>query len=89
MNLPDKLNRKAVKLNFTKLSNETWEYLFDYEKQNGLAQCRTPGWGVKHAWYATKSLKGWLIEHCYYTPEDFEPRQHRRASPWSALLNHA
>lgn len=71
MKLPDKLNRKAVKLNFDKLSPETWDYLFDHEKENGLLKCRTQGWGVKHAWYATALLMTWLVIRNYYSQDDF------------------
>lgn len=73
LKLPDKFNRKAVKSNFDKLPPETWDYLFDYEKENGLASCRTTGWGVRFAWYSTEALKRWLIDHGYYTQSDFDP----------------
>lgn len=88
MSLPDKLNRRAVRLNFDKLSPETWDYLFDHEKENGLSECRTQGWGVKHAWYATKPLIEWLLNRGYYVPEDFQPKtQHQLdRSRWAGLV---
>ncbi len=86
MKLPEKLNRKALKLNFTKLSNETWEYIFDHEKENGLVSCRTEGYGVKLLWYSTDAVKSWLVNRCYYMPEDFDEKPRRLAGPWSALL---
>lgn len=72
LEFPDKLNRKAVRRNFDKLNPETWDYLFDYEKENGLSSCRTQGWGVRHAWYDTALLKVWLIDRGYYTLKDFD-----------------
>ena len=86
MKLPPRLDRKTIKAVLTKLSNETWDYLFDYEKENGLAQCRTAGWNSKVICYDTEQLKTWLMERCYYLPEDFEAKSSRPASPWSALL---
>ena len=89
MKLPDKLCRKAVKEKFNKLSNETWKYLFDHEKENGLAECRTNGWGVKKVWYATGSLKYWLVDRGYYMPDDFDTKPRRLAGPWSGLTRTA
>ena len=86
--LPDKLTRKAVRLNFTKLGPETWNYLFDHEKENGLRKCRTNGWGVKKAWYATKPLIKWLIDMGYYMPADFDPKSPTTDNnPWIGLVS--
>ncbi len=85
MNLPQKLNRKTVRLAFVKISPETWKYLFDHEKENGLSECRTTGWGVKHAWYSTEPLKLWLVERGYYMPSDFESKPLAAQTPWSIL----
>lgn len=74
LKLPDKFNRKAIKSNFDKLPAETWDYLFDYEKENGLVECRTEGWGVRFAWYSIPALKAWLIDRGYYTQSDFDAR---------------
>lgn len=72
--LPDTITRKAVRLNFDKMSEATWDYLFDYEKGNGLAACRrAPEWGVRKAWYSVCAIKAWLLDRGYYTIEDFDP----------------
>lgn len=86
MDLPDKLNRKAVVANFDNLSPKTWEYLFDHEKENGLAECRTEGWGARHVWYATKPLMAWLVARCYYMPHEFEQKTiNHPQGPFAAL----
>lgn len=86
MKLPTKLNRRAIRLNFTRLSEATWDYLFDHEKENGLGECRTKGWGVKHAWYETAALMLWLVDHGYYAMEDFKPAATPSTSgPWGIL----
>ena len=88
MKLPDKLNRKAVKANFVRLGDATWDYLFDHEKDNGLLKCRTKGWGRKHAWYSTKNIKKWLIDRGYYMPDDLDEslsRPARNGNPWAGL----
>lgn len=86
MKLPDSLNRKAVKRAFPRVADATWEYLFDHEKENGLVQCRAESWSAKIIFYRTDALKQWLVARCYYLPEDFEAKEHRRASPWAALV---
>lgn len=87
MRTPPKLNRKAVALTFGRLSPETWRYLFEHEKENGLAECRTPGWGVRVVWYSAEALQLWLIARGDYTAREFEsPAQsEQRATPWSVL----
>ena len=87
MTLPNKLNRKAIKQTFDKVSEQTWEYLFDHEKENGLSRCRTKGWGVKQAWYSSKAIVRWVKDRGYYQPDDFEPREPpvRQNSPWAPL----
>lgn len=87
MKLPDRLHRKAVKANFDKVSGATWEYLFDHEKENGLAACRTSGWTVKCAFYATQPLIQWLVDRGYYTAADFRAAEPvvKSNSPWSVL----
>jgi hypothetical protein len=87
MKLPEKLNRRAVKANFEKVPGATWEYLFDHEKENGLAECRTKGWGNKHAFYATQQLMQWLVDRGYYALVDFKPEKDliRQDSPWAVL----
>lgn len=71
MRLPNSLNRKAVKRNFDKLANETWDYLFDHDRGNGLFECRTQGWGCRHIWYDTDKLKSWLASRSYYSEDDY------------------
>ena len=82
--LPDSLSRKAVKRNFTNVPEATWEYLFDYEKQNGLHEIRVPGPGtMKRPYYDTEKLMKWLVNAGYYTeaelsePAIFIPRMGR------------
>ena len=89
MRLPEKLTRKAIRLNFVRLSPETWDYLFDHEKENGLSKCRTKGWGVKKAWYATATLNKWLIDMGYYMPDDFERKAPLvlDSNPWGQLVS--
>ena len=86
MNPPDKMTRKALKEQFHKVSFETWDYLFDHEKENGLAQCRTQGFDRKMVWYDTKQVKQWLVCHCYYAIDDFKAKRHITASPWAGLV---
>jgi hypothetical protein len=81
--IPDKLNRKRLKFYFDKLAPETWEYLFDHEKENGLASCRTQGFGVRAAWYSTAAVMKWLMERNYYAEEEF---QRPRAAGWKYPL---
>jgi hypothetical protein len=87
MQIPQKLKRKAIILTFTRLSPETWRYLFEHEKENGLSECRTTGWGVRAAWYSSDALKLWLIARGDYTARDYEPpaQSEQRATPWSVL----
>lgn len=73
LKLPETFIRRAVKRNFDKINPETWDYLFDCEKENGLYQCRVkPEWGVRFAWYSVASVKAWLIYRGYYTIGDFD-----------------
>ena len=73
LKLPETFVRAAVKRNFDKISLETWDYLFDYEKENGLAQCRVPPeWGIRRAWYSVTAIKAWLVDRGYYTLKDFD-----------------
>ena len=73
LKLPEKVVRAAVKRNFDKVDLKTWDYLFDYEKENGLSQCRVePEWGIRRAWYSIAAVKVWLIDRGYYTLTDFD-----------------
>lgn len=87
MQIPQKLNRKAVTLLFNRASPETWRYRFEHEKENGLSECRTTGWGVRVAWYAAEALKLWLIARGEYTTRDFDPpaKSEQRATPWDVV----
>ncbi len=87
MQIPQKLKRKAVTLTFSRLSPETWRYLFEHEKENGLVECRTTGWGVRAAWYAAKPLKLWLVARGDYTAMDFDPptKSKRTTTPWDVV----
>lgn len=87
MELPPKTTRKIAPTIFPKVSEKSWEYLFDHEKENGLVQCRVEGWNEKVVVYDTAKLKKWLIDHCLYLPDDFSNKPLRAASPWSALLS--
>lgn len=85
MKLPDKLNRKAVVANFDNVGPKTWEHFFDHEKENGLYECRTEGFGGKHVWYLTPSLQAWLVSRGLYRPHEFEERKPGRESSWAGL----
>mgnify|MGYP001575059166 CR=1 FL=1 len=77
MKLPDSLSRKAVKGNFTNVSEATWDYLFDYEKKNGLFEIRVRLGAMKRPYYDTKKLKKWLLNKGYYREIEFsEPTRY-------------
>lgn len=86
MELPSSLNRKTLKRVFSKLPDRTWEYLFDHERDNGLAGCRTKGFGSREVWYSTDQVKSWLVARCYYLPEDFEQAPSKPGSRWVQLM---
>lgn len=86
MELPSSLNRKTLKRVFFRLPDRTWEYLFDHEKENGLAECRIKGYGGKELWYSTDQVKSWLVARCYYLPEDFGKALEKPASRWVQLM---
>ncbi len=69
--LPDKLNRRAVKQCFDRLPNARWDYLFLKERTNGLHKARVKDGPFDKAYYATNSLIEWLIMEGYYTPAEF------------------
>ena len=75
--LPARLSRKAIKLNFTKVSEATWDYLFDCEKQNGIFDLRVPGPGLmRRPYYSTEGIMLWLVNTGRYTQTEFhEPKQ--------------
>lgn len=70
MQIPPSLNRKAVKQSFPRVREATWENLFDYEKNNGLSECRTPG-PDKYAHYDVEKLMTWLVQRGLYRRSDF------------------
>lgn len=70
MKLPASLNRKAVKQAFPRVREATWENLFDYEKNNGLAECRVQG-PDKYAHYEVEKLMAWLVQRGLYRCGDF------------------
>ena len=70
MNLPSSLNRKAVKQAFPRVREATWDNLFDYEKNNGLADCRVQG-PDKYAYYDIDKLMLWLMQRGLYRKSDF------------------
>jgi hypothetical protein len=80
--LPQKLKRSALKFHFYKVSGRTWEYLFDHEKENGLAACRVQGFTIRMAWYSTEAVIRWLIERNYYSPEDFQRAPEKKMPSW-------
>lgn len=69
-NLPDKLSRKALKKCFDAIDESTWDYFFDTEKRNGLAEHRLLDEG-KMVSYSTKGVMQWLVWKGHYTPADF------------------
>jgi hypothetical protein len=70
MKLPDRLNRRAVKQAFPRVSESTWDNLFDYEKHNGLHALRVQG-PDKYAYYDTEQLMVWLVQRSLYRKGDF------------------
>ena len=85
MRLPNSLNRRALKKCFPKVGGATWDYLFDYEKHNGLYELRVPGPG-KYPFYSTVGVTKWLANKGYYTPADFSDLP-RTTNPWSGLAS--
>ena len=77
-----RLERKAVKACFRKVGEATWDYLFDYEKENGLQGCRDRR--STRPTYRVPALKAWLVLKGYYTPEDFKPAATIQSS-WAGL----
>lgn len=90
MDLPSKLNRRAVTLNFSRLTYNQWHYFFDMEKKNGLYACRLKRCvGNKHVWYSTAKVVKWLLDNGYYAPGDFAPPSAApvaKNSPWAPLM---
>lgn len=70
MEKPQRLNRKAVKDKYRKLSGATWDYLFDHEKENRLAECRTEEPG-RLVFYSRAKIERWLVERAHYREEEF------------------
>lgn len=68
--LPCKLTRKAIKRCFDQLSEARWDYLFKYERSNGIHECRVEG-PFDKAYYSTEALMAWLVTEGYYRPIDF------------------
>jgi hypothetical protein len=84
VNLPRKLCRRAIKKSFLKISERTWEYLFDVEERNGLYSCRINSRGRKKIYYSTSRLIEWLVNEGYYTQVEFEGNPN--AGRWSGLV---
>lgn len=80
---PKKLTRKALKVCFPKVSQATWDYLFDAEKRVGLIECRTKGPDCL-IYYDSELIKQWLCERGYYAPDDFQPVAEFRGA-WAGL----
>ena len=70
MNLPSSLNRKAVKQAFPRVTEATWDNLFDYEKCNGLYLIRVQG-PDRYPYYDLDRLMQWLIQRALYRKRDF------------------
>ena len=67
LKLPNKLTRSAIKSTFTKLSEASWDHLFEHEKENGLHAIRVDGDYPKLAYYDTEAIIHWLVRHNHYT----------------------
>lgn len=71
-NLPKRpLSRKAIKQFFDKVGEASWDYYFDIEKSNGLAQCRVEENG-RLARYDPEKIKEWLLSEGHYRLYDFD-----------------
>ena len=68
--LPKRLRRSGVKLTFPKVSEATWDNLFDNEKNNGLHAMRVSG-PDKYAYYDIDGLMKWLVQRGWYRTFDF------------------
>jgi hypothetical protein len=71
MNMPKRLGRKACRKCFTKISEATWDYLFDTENKNGLVSCRLRTKGTRLVYYDLEKLQEFLCMKGYYTPDEF------------------
>lgn len=70
LRMPSSLNRKAVKQAFPKVSEATWDNLFDYEKSNGLYVLRVQG-PDKYPYYDLERIMQWLVQRGLYRRTDF------------------
>jgi hypothetical protein len=70
---PKVLTRKAVKQRYTKLSEATWDWLFDIERQNSrLHACRAHVQDAgRTIYYDRAKLEVWLVEEGHYREHDF------------------
>lgn len=83
MQLPEKLSRKALKRCFDNIGEATWDYYFDYERKNGLRDCRVTVSGVI-VYYSTEKIKTWLVMQGHFTPAEFEATS-RPSNGWGAM----
>lgn len=81
--IPKKLTRKAVRQEFTNLSEASWDHLFEHEKTNGLSGHRVEG-PYPLAYYRSEGLIDWLVMHGHYKRADFI--EHPMATGWSGLV---
>lgn len=82
--LPEKIGRKACRKCFPRMSEATWDYLFDTEKRNGLIECRVDG-PDSLVYYNVEKLKQFLCMKGYYTPDDFSPVAASASGIWAGL----
>lgn len=68
--VPKRLNRGGLKRSFPKVSEATWDNLFDNEKANGLHDLRVQG-PDKFAYYSVEGVMEWLMERNLYRRSDF------------------
>lgn len=71
MDLPSKLNRRAIMATFDRLEPVTWEKLFEREDTNGIGKNRVSGDYPGKAYYKTDGVMKWLVSNGHYTVDEF------------------
>ena len=84
--LPHKLTRKALKRCFDNVSEKTWDYYYDHEKENGLAEFLISN-GHRIVVYDSKGVIQWLISKGHYAPNEFQ-NQPKLSRHWADLNIH-
>lgn len=70
LTLPSSLSRKAIRQDFPKVSEGSWDSFFTHEKVNGLYALRVQG-PSKYPYYDLDLLMQWLVQRGLYRRSDF------------------